>query len=129
MAPLKIWQAHPKPLTGRALRSDWWPFMMNRRSQALMEFPSIVHLNIGGQRLTTTLATLRAEPDSMLGLMFSGKHPVLRDADGCYFIDRDGRQFHHILNYLRDGTLPIGLLDQLAEKKRQHKSSESKSSG
>ncbi|CAJ1346347.1 unnamed protein product [Effrenium voratum] len=35
--------------------------------------------------------------------------PVLRDADGSFFIDRDGRQFHHILNYLRDGTLPIGL--------------------
>lgn len=26
------------------------------------------------------------------------------DDKGNYFIDRDGRQFHHILNYLRDPT-------------------------
>lgn len=83
--------------------------MIPGETDVLAEFPSVIHLNVGGRRLTTTLASLRSDQDSMLGLMFSGKHPVLRDADGCYFIDRDGRQFHHILNYLRDGTLPIGL--------------------
>lgn len=45
----------------------------------------------------------------MLGRMFSGEHPVLRDEDGSFVIDRDGRHFHHILNYLRDGSVPIGL--------------------
>ncbi|CAE7468480.1 kctd6 [Symbiodinium sp. CCMP2592] len=78
-------------------------------SSLTTEFPQLVHLNVGGRKLMTTLATLQMDSDSMLGLMFSGKLPVLRDADGCFFIDRDGRQFHHILNYLRDGTLPIGL--------------------
>jgi len=57
----------------------------------------------------TTIHTLRTDPQSMLGRMFSGEHPVLRDDDGSFVIDRDGRQFHHILNYLRDGSVPIGL--------------------
>ncbi|CAE8618729.1 unnamed protein product, partial [Polarella glacialis] len=73
------------------------------------EFPSIVHLNVGGQRLMTTLGTLRSDPESMLGRMFSGEQPVLRDVDGCFVIDRDGRHFHYILNYLRDGSVPIGI--------------------
>eukprot|EP00928_Gymnodinium_smaydae_P042756 TRINITY_DN28758_c0_g1_i1.p1 TRINITY_DN28758_c0_g1~~TRINITY_DN28758_c0_g1_i1.p1 ORF type:complete len:277 (+),score=54.69 TRINITY_DN28758_c0_g1_i1:82-912(+) len=78
-------------------------------SEILTEFPRVVHLNVGGHRFMTTLATLRAEPGSMLGRMFSGEHPVLRDVDGSFVIDRDGRHFHHILNYLRDGSVPIGL--------------------
>lgn len=57
----------------------------------------------------TTIGTLRADPNSMLARMFSGVHPVLRDDDGSFVIDRDGRHFHYILNYLRDGSVPIGL--------------------
>jgi hypothetical protein len=33
----------------------------------------------------------------------SGEFPYeLDDEDGSYFIDRDGRHFHHVLAYLRD---------------------------
>lgn len=78
-------------------------------ARLVTEFPQIVHVNIGGFRYMTTLATLRADPNSMLGRMFSGEHPVMRDEDGSFVIDRDGRLFHHILNYLRDGSVPIGL--------------------
>jgi len=45
----------------------------------------------------------------MLASMFSGRIPTWRDADGRFFIDRDGRLFHHILNYLRDGKYPLAL--------------------
>merc|ERR1719276_778841 len=41
--------------------------------------------------------------------MFSGELPVQRDSAGCFVVDRDGRHFHHILNFLRDGSVPIGL--------------------
>mmetsp|Transcript_40188 Transcript_40188/g.92376 ORF Transcript_40188/g.92376 Transcript_40188/m.92376 type:complete len:269 (+) Transcript_40188:58-864(+) len=78
-------------------------------SQIVTDFPQIVHLNVGGHRFMTTLTTLRADPSSMLGRMFSGSHPVLRDKDGSFVLDRDGRHFHHVLNFLRDGSVPIGL--------------------
>jgi len=35
--------------------------------------------------------------------MFSGRYAVDKD-EGHFFIDRDGRTFHLILNYLRDPT-------------------------
>jgi hypothetical protein len=36
-------------------------------------------------------------------LSLKGAFPVLPEADGSYFIDRDGTHFRYILNYLRDG--------------------------
>lgn len=58
---------------------------------------------MGGHKFATTVTTLRNEPDpSLFNAMFSGRHDLKPDKDGCYFIDRDGRHFHVILNYLRD---------------------------
>jgi hypothetical protein len=34
--------------------------------------------------------------------MFSGRFELKKDSEGRYFIDRDGRHFVYILNYLRD---------------------------
>ena len=42
----------------------------------------------------------------MLAAMFSGRHRVEQDSQGRYFIDRDGKLFHHILTYLRHDKLP-----------------------
>mmetsp|Transcript_31670 Transcript_31670/g.73970 ORF Transcript_31670/g.73970 Transcript_31670/m.73970 type:complete len:285 (-) Transcript_31670:83-937(-) len=83
----------------------------------LFGFPPVVELNVGGMCFTTSLETLQGDrfgPDcngsrSMLAAMFSGRIPTQRDPQGRYFIDRDGRHFQHILNYLRDGQYPIGL--------------------
>ena len=61
----------------------------------------VVILNVGGKKFTTSLQTLRAEPESMLGVMFSGRHPCKKQDDGSIFIDRDGTHFRIILNYLR----------------------------
>jgi hypothetical protein len=44
------------------------------------------------------------EPRSLLGVMFNGQNKPDKDKDGCYFIDRSGQYFDHILNHLRDGT-------------------------
>ena len=38
----------------------------------------------------------------MLGLMFNGQNTPDKDKDGCYFIDRSGKYFDHILEFLRD---------------------------
>jgi len=65
-----------------------------------------IKLDVGGYKFSTTLTTLTADPDCMLAAMFSGRFIVEKNEDGCVFIDRDGQYFHHILNWLRNGTLP-----------------------
>ncbi|XP_026888550.2 BTB/POZ domain-containing protein KCTD7 [Electrophorus electricus] len=73
---------------------------------ASQEFPEVISLNVGGTLFTTRLSTLRRYEDTMLAAMFSGRHHVPRDAEGRYFIDRDGTYFGDILNFLREGQLP-----------------------
>ncbi|KAF6125409.1 hypothetical protein HJG60_009871 [Phyllostomus discolor] len=70
------------------------------------EFPEVVPLNIGGAHFTTRLSTLRRYEDTMLAAMFSGRHYIPTDAEGRYFIDRDGTHFGDVLNFLRSGDLP-----------------------
>ena len=61
----------------------------------------MVTLNAGGTTFITATATLTRFPDTMLGAMFSGRHALIPDQNGAYCIDRDGRYFHYILNFLR----------------------------
>ncbi|KAI8505298.1 hypothetical protein Bbelb_174070 [Branchiostoma belcheri] len=68
---------------------------------------SIVTLNVGGHIYTTARSTLTRYPDSMLGAMFGGDLETLRDDQGRYFIDRNGRMFEHVLNFLRTGQLVL----------------------
>ncbi|KAL4276498.1 hypothetical protein AHAS_Ahas20G0213200 [Arachis hypogaea] len=78
-------------------------------------FPNSLQLGIlWGKKFCTTTDTLtQREPDSMLAAMFSGRHTLFLDSDkamsnsGYVFVDRDGKHFHHILNWLRDGVVPI----------------------
>lgn len=65
-----------------------------------------IKLDVGGYKFSTTLTTLTSDTDCMLAAMFSGRFIVEKNEDGCVFIDRDGQFFHHILNWLRNGTLP-----------------------
>ncbi|KAJ1423699.1 hypothetical protein B484DRAFT_398579 [Ochromonadaceae sp. CCMP2298] len=61
-------------------------------------------LNIGGIKFTTTYSTIHSVEGSMLSAMFSGRHALTPDAEGYHFVDRDGAQFHHVLNLLRYAT-------------------------
>ena len=65
----------------------------------------VVDLNVGGTRYSTSRSTLTKYPESMLGVMFSGRHDLetMKCSDGSSFIDRDGARFKYILDYLRDG--------------------------
>jgi len=90
-------------------------------------FPPVVPLNVGGVLFATSLETLQGGrfgdpeapgpdgPGSMLSAMFSGRMATRRDPEGRFFIDRDGRHFHHILNYLRDGKFPVPMRPQERE--------------
>jgi len=66
-----------------------------------------VKLNVGGSLFYTTLGTLTKRADSMLRAMFSGRMEVLTDSEGWVLIDRSGKHFGQVLNYLRDGTIPM----------------------
>ncbi|XP_072146971.1 FH protein interacting protein FIP2 isoform X3 [Setaria viridis] len=70
---------------------------------------SSVLLNIGGKKYATTVETLtQREPDSMLAAMFSGRHTLPHHpTTGTVFVDRDGKHFRHVLNWLRDGAIPV----------------------
>ena len=72
-----------------------------------VHFSSTVKLNVGGQHFTTSVQTLRKDPNSMLAAMFSGKFDTKPSEDGSFFIDRDGTHFRFILNYLRTGKLTL----------------------
>ena len=61
-----------------------------------------IRLDVGGRKFTTSLQTLTSVPDTYLASLFSGRFELTHDAEGEYFIDRDGKHFDHVLNFLRD---------------------------
>uniref|UniRef100_A0A9L0K6L4 BTB/POZ domain-containing adapter for CUL3-mediated RhoA degradation protein 2 n=1 Tax=Equus asinus TaxID=9793 RepID=A0A9L0K6L4_EQUAS len=63
-----------------------------------------VQLNVGGSLYYTTVRALTRH-DTMLKAMFSGRMEVLTDKEGWILIDRCGKHFGTILNYLRDDTI------------------------
>lgn len=71
-----------------------------------VQFPEVVPLNIGGAHFTTRLSTLRRYEDTMLAAMFSGRHYIPTDAEGRYFIDRDGTHFGYVA-FLRSVSLCV----------------------
>lgn len=65
-----------------------------------------VHIDVGGTIYTSTLEILTRYPESRLGKMFNGSVPIILDSlKQHYFIDRDGKMFRHILNFLRTSKL------------------------
>ncbi|CAM9818933.1 unnamed protein product, partial [Heterosigma akashiwo] len=67
----------------------------------------IIKLNVGGIKYHTTLQTLTLKTGTMLERMFnSSLDPSMLDDEGCFFIDRDGKAFSTVLNYLRTSELP-----------------------
>ena len=91
-----------------AERRDWEE-EKERVKQTTM-FDKVVTLDVGGTKYRTTLSTLTKYPDSMLGIMFSGRHDLPQQEDGSYFIDRHGEPFQYVLMYLRDRDICFDVL-------------------
>lgn len=86
---------------------------MLERAPDLTVFPAgRVKLRVGEHVFHTSTATLQRHPTSMLAAMFSGKFQLTKDEEGCYFIDRDGAAFVHILDFLRSSQPPTDLTPQ-----------------
>ena len=66
----------------------------------------MVQLNVGGHLFSTSLSTLRKHPDSKLAELFGGQPKLRTDAQGRYFLDRDGSHFGAVLEFLRSEQLP-----------------------
>lgn len=62
-------------------------------------------LDVGGQKFSKSLQTLQVEKESVLSIMFSGRHPIVKQEDGSVFIDRDGTHFRSVLNYFHQLTI------------------------
>ena len=69
----------------------------------------IVQLNVGGSHFTTTKKTLLREENSIFTQILystnSEDYGIIQLHDGSYFIDRNGKLFALLLDYLRSGKL------------------------
>ena len=64
-------------------------------------------LQIGEQRFTTTMDTLKGSNLLEILMSPSSQSESIQETDGSYFIDADPENFGHILRYLRSGVLPV----------------------
>jgi len=60
-----------------------------------------VKLDVGGVFFTTSLHTLTRSKGSMLESMFGGRWKLEKDENDRVFIDRNGKYFQFVLDYLR----------------------------
>ncbi|XP_030855834.1 BTB/POZ domain-containing protein KCTD21-like [Strongylocentrotus purpuratus] len=76
------------------------------KEEVLRVVHQIIGLNVGGKIYQTTRETLLRAPQGYLAAIVSEKGlNMARDKDGNFFIDRDGKLFRYILNFLREGAL------------------------
>lgn len=92
---------------------------------AASRYTAPVHIDVGGTIYTSSLETLTKHPESRLARMFNGSIPIVLDSlKQHYFIDRDGKMFRHVLNFLRTNTVAIpenfSELDLLYEEARYY---------
>lgn len=68
-------------------------------------------LDVGGEKYTTSVDTLTArEENTFFTELFSRQWQSERDPDdGSIFIDRNGKLFTYILDYIRTGSIPNGV--------------------
>ncbi|XP_036396771.1 putative potassium channel regulatory protein [Megalops cyprinoides] len=81
--------------------------------QKKMSSQDIITINVGGQKFTTTMSSLRRLPESRLARMLDGSDPEFIVTSGQVFVDRDGSLFKYILDYIRNFhvSLPPNFLD------------------
>jgi len=85
---------------------------IQKPKDALGAFEDPIILNVGGERFSTSLSSLRSIKGSFFEKMFRKGANTTIGADGTYFIDRDPSSFGHTLDYLRNGDLLIKSDDQ-----------------
>lgn len=72
---------------------------------------AVLAINVGGRIFSACRSTLRFEKNSMLAKLFDEDSPfgeLSLDQEGRPFLDRNGDDFAHILDYLRRGGRLVG---------------------
>ena len=77
----------------------------------------IIELNVGGTTYSTTKESLLSEPNSLFTSKYNqstNSFDFIKDAEGRFFIDRDGKLFQFILDFLRNKkvVLPTDFADR-----------------
>lgn len=99
----------PSAVFGTALAEATGPGLVEQKTlRREPQHNEWVVLNVGGQRFETFLNTLLSR-DTMLARMFSDQNRCMlqRASKGEYLIDRNGRAFEAILDYLRTGIIRV----------------------
>ena len=89
--------------------------MQDKLKDSNFEVEDVIKLNVGGHYFETSLQTLKRQPNAFFTAMFSGCTELSKGKDGAYFVDQDGTHFRHILNYMRKGTIPSVVVDQIGQ--------------
>jgi len=89
--------------------SDHQPYKCGTPRAARLSIENApVHIDVGGCIYTSSLETLTKFSDSLLSKMFNGTIPIVLDTlKQHYFIDRDGKAFRYVLNFMRTGRLSL----------------------
>ncbi|XP_050533727.1 BTB/POZ domain-containing adapter for CUL3-mediated RhoA degradation protein 3-like [Daktulosphaira vitifoliae] len=82
---------------------------MGLLNETKQEVSNYVKLNIGGSLFYTTVTTLTKLDSKLRELVLtdSGNVSQSSESEGWTFIDRCGKHFGTILNFLRDGSVPL----------------------
>jgi hypothetical protein len=99
---------NPKNINNSTTNSQIMSKFGTPRSAQLSVENAPVHIDVGGCIYTSSLETLTKFGDSRLSKMFNGTIPIVLDTlKQHYFIDRDGKAFRYILNFMRTGKLSL----------------------
>jgi hypothetical protein len=74
-------------------------------SRSVLDLLDPVVLEVGNHVYKTTASTLKKIPNTYFSAMLSGQYPLVRQSDGSFFIDRDGKHFGSILSFMRSGYI------------------------
>ncbi|PRP81208.1 K+ channel tetramerization domain-containing protein [Planoprotostelium fungivorum] len=92
-------------------REERWKLLEQRMDENLAKVSQKITLDVGGKKYTTSKDTLMSIPNTYFtGLLGSGRWKP--EADGSYFIDRDRKLFHYVLQLLRTGEMSIETLNE-----------------
>ena len=78
----------------------------------------VLKINAGGTIILTSIQVLTSVPLSKLDKVFSGKLTELKRIDDAIFLDRNGKIFEAMIDYLRDERVKMPRFSELNDQIR-----------